>query len=183
MNIKRTVEDINTTIKEMDSEYDANFGEWVRSEENVEVLALNLKKYLNDYTESTYIEVLKWVTEEWQVISKIFLLKKILLPTIFKNNSCEEIKESKKSIRMIKKFTAEWSPLNTSELIVEFIEGMQKEEKRLFLLWILEDIDHQKLTEIFIRIDSLVDWALKISIIKNSRSLQRRKERQEEMQQ
>lgn len=178
MSIKRTVEDINNTIKEMDTEYDANFGEWVRSEENTDILAMNLKKYLNDYTESTYIEVLKWITEEWQVLSKILLLKKILLPTIFKNNSPAEIKESKRSIRIIRYFISEWSAMHISELIIEFIEGMQKEEKRLFLLWVLEDLEHQKLTEIFIRIDSLVDWTLKISIIKNSRSIKNCEEKE-----
>ncbi|KAI5190859.1 hypothetical protein NEMIN01_1261 [Nematocida minor] len=178
MNIKRTVKDIDTTIKEMDKQYDANFEEWVRSEENIDILSVNLKKYLSEYTESTYAEVLKWITEDWAIPSKVLLMKKILLGTLFRNNSPAEIKLSKRSIRIIKNTIEDWSSMYISELIIEFMGGMQKEEKRLFLLWILEDLEHQKITEIFIRIDSIVDWTLKISIIKNSKSLQKLKDNQ-----
>ncbi|KAH9385902.1 uncharacterized protein NEMAJ01_0798 [Nematocida major] len=175
--MQRTVRDVDRTIKGMDKEYDANFGEWVRSEENVDVIAMNLRKYLAEYAEATFSEVLKWITEEWAVSSKILLLHKIFGKQLFRDNSALEMKSSRRNVRIMKGIIDEWGPGNISELIIEFLTGMQKEEKKLFLLWALEDFEHEKLTEIFIRIDTIVDWSLKISIIKKSKVLEGAKER------
>lgn len=175
--MQRTAKDVDRTIKEMDKQYDANFGEWVRSEENIDIVSTNLKKYLNEYTEATFSEVLKWITEDWVLPSKVFLIYKIFCKQLFKNNSPDEIEQSKKAVRTIKKIIETWTPTQISDLILEFLTDMQKEEKRLFLLWILEDFEHEKLTEVFIRIDTIVDWSLKISIIKNSKTLQKIKQK------
>ncbi|KAI5179776.1 hypothetical protein NEOKW01_0239 [Nematocida sp. AWRm80] len=171
MQMKRTIEDIDATVKEMDCQYDANFGEWVRSEENLEIIVANFKKYLHQYTEQTFSEVLKWIVTGWKTSTRIVLLKKLLSKQLFRDNTPSQLESSRRIIRIIKSVIENWSPAQVSELIIEFLADMKKEEKRVFLLWLLEDFTHHKLTEIFIRIDNIVDWSLKISIIKNSKVL------------
>ncbi|KAI5186039.1 hypothetical protein NEHOM01_1242 [Nematocida homosporus] len=170
MQVKRSIQDIDSTIREMDQQYDANFGEWVRSEENLDILAANFKKYITEYTDDTFAAVLTWVTGQWKPLSKILLLKKLFAAGIFLCREKENSDTPRKKIQILKKVVEHWTPADVSDLIIEFLIDMQKEEKKLFLLWLLEDFDHRKLTEIFIRIDSIVDWSLKISIIKKSRN-------------
>ncbi|EHY65553.1 hypothetical protein NEAUS04_2407 [Nematocida ausubeli] len=165
----RGIKDIDNTIKEMDKQYDANFGDWVRSEENLDVLSVNLKKYVYKYDQELFTAVISWITNDWAFNSKVKLIYKVFRDGLFHTNSPEDIQNSKDSIFIIKKIIKNWSVLQVSELIIEFITEMEKEEKKLFLLWVLDEVPHDRLTEIFIRIDNSVDWALKITIIKHNK--------------
>ncbi|OAG33656.1 hypothetical protein NEIG_02064 [Nematocida sp. ERTm5] len=205
----RTAADVDRTIKQMDTKYDANFGEWVRSEDNLDVLGINLKKYVIKYSPELFTEVLNWITDGWSTTSKILLMHRIFKNIMFENNTHSVINNNYNTmcnnntlnsthsvinnrlnsthsvinnecnrlvihplhrvVRILKGVTENWRVQEIAELLIEFITEMKKEEKRLFLLWMLEDIPSDKLTEIFIRIDGAIDWALKISIIKNSK--------------
>ncbi|OAG29032.1 hypothetical protein NEDG_01171 [Nematocida displodere] len=170
MQHKRTVEDIDATIREMDNQYDANFGEWVRSEDNLDILATNLRGYLEEYTPETFAEVLKWITIKWKSSSRIFLLKLLFKEEVFKENHAASPKPTPRTNIILKRVIDTWTNAQISDFLIEFLNGMGREEKRVFLFVIVENFTHQQLTEIFIRIDSIVDWSLKISIIKKGMS-------------
>jgi len=169
MKTHRTAADIGATIQEMDQQYDANFGEWIRTEDNIDILAINLKRYIEEYNEETFAEVLKWITECWSLVSRIALLKKLFSSLIFREDTLQQTEKSKKYVKILKIATAVWSAAHLSELILEFLVDLRKEEKKTFLLWLLEDCSQKKLTEIFIRVDNIIDWSLKIAIIKNGK--------------
>lgn len=167
MDKKRTVEDIGSIIRDMDRKYDANFGTWVRGEENIDTIVFNLKKYIDKYSEQIFSEALKWITEKWRIESRIAFMKKLLSEQLFRDNSETQKEVSKRNIRILRNVLKAWKAAEVTELITSFLTGMEKEERKLFLLWVLEEFNHEQITEIFIRIDHLVDWSTKISILKS----------------
>lgn len=175
MKEKRTVQDIERTIREMDQQYDANFGDWVQSEENIDVVAFNFKRYIERYDAETFAEVLRWITNMWSTSYRVSLLKKLFLPDLFplsqqdpQKKSCESM--PKKKVLILRHLIAHWAAIEISELIIEFIPELSDKDKKDFLLSLLESIDHQRLAEVFIRTDSIVDWSLRLSIIKKGKS-------------
>lgn len=192
---ERTMESIEETVREMDEKYDANFGEWVRNEENLKVVATNFKKYIEEYSEETVVEVIKWVVKNWKLKSICTLLKELVLSDLFheldalnadmgfktdlrqkallKQRKAEVLGRIQRKIRIVNGLIENWGCAHISEFIVSALPDLKKEEKKAFLLHLLKEFDHQKLTEVFVKIDSAIDWALKISIIKSNRSAAR----------
>jgi hypothetical protein len=185
---ERTMESIESTIREMDEKYDANFGEWVRNEENLKIVSLNFKKYLDEYDEAVIVEVVKWVVRRWKLKSICALLKDLLVSDLFHEvndlgreaekglqkelleKRAEAMRRVERKMRIVKAVVGNWTSAHIAEFIALSIPGMTKEEKKVFLLALLREFSHQKLTELFVKIDSAIDWAMKISIIKSSKS-------------
>lgn len=165
----RTSHEIETTVREMDREYDANFGDWVRNQENVGLISANIKKYVQEYTEETFAEVLRWITKKWHAVQQVALLKKLFHDELFEENTSDNFQLLRKKLGILKNVMSNWSALQVSELLTEFLRDMKKDDKKIFLTEILQDYDQQKITEIFIRIDNLIDWSLKLSIIKQKK--------------
>ncbi|KAI5171166.1 hypothetical protein NEFER03_0568 [Nematocida sp. LUAm3] len=174
MKIERTVADIEETIKEMDKQYDANFGEWVRNEDNLDLLSTNFKKYLYDYTEETFSEVLRWVTNSWTNTSKSILFKSLFIKDLFSDNPSnpERTDLQSKKIRMVKNMTEKWHSMDIAEFMLMCMSDLTGDtERQIYVLWMFEGVPSHKLTDIFVRIDKVLDWPMKVSIIKKNKIL------------
>lgn len=187
------MEDIDNTVREMDDQYDANFGEWVRNEDNLKVVALNLKRYIKEYSEELIVEVIGWIVRHWRIRSTSHLLKELLIFDLFQeiNKFKEEVKEralhhalladrdeEKKrilsffdmKIRIIRRVMEGWNSLFISEFISSSLLEFSKEEGKIFLLRFMREFKHKEIAEILMKTDTGVDWELKVRILKNSKS-------------
>ena len=80
----KTLESIEESIRLMDSIYDANFGEWIRNEQNCKVVGQNIKKYIGKYDDSDFIMVIKWIVKEWTLKGIMQFTKKFITDDLFK---------------------------------------------------------------------------------------------------
>ncbi|KAI5191181.1 hypothetical protein NECID01_1350 [Nematocida sp. AWRm77] len=164
----RTIEEVGNIIKDMDKKYDSNFGYWVRGEENIDTIVINLKKYFNQYSEENFAEVLKWITEKWRVDSKVAFLIKLLHGPILAATALPLEEDAKRNLNILHLTVAGWSPSEIADIASAFMKDMVKEHRGPFLQELLHGCTYEHITEVFIRIDHLVEWSTKISILKNT---------------
>lgn len=152
-----TLNKIAQTIIFMDETYDANFGEWIRNEENARIVGYNLKKYLH-YKIDDIILVLKWIVKDWTLRSIIILIKRMLIDEF--NNLYE------KKIEIIRGLVYTWNAIFIGEMIISIIKNLKGDEKTRFVKRLLRDFDRERVDEMVKVIGGKVDVNVKKVMMK-----------------
>lgn len=153
-----SIKQIDETISYMDETYDANFGSWIRNEDNCKIVGTNLKKYLNSYRESEFITVLKWVVRDWTLRSIILLSKKLIM---------EDISEYyQRKIRILSGLVYTWNPIFVSEFILAVSMEIPLEQRIELMVSVLNVFESRKLSEILSQIEDKVDSRIRKELFK-----------------
>ncbi|AFN82926.1 hypothetical protein EROM_041620 [Encephalitozoon romaleae SJ-2008] len=154
------LEKIEKSISYMDDTYDANFGEWIRNEDNARIVAYNMKKYVDNYKTSDFIIVVKWIVKDWTLKSIIIFSKKMLVEDI-KVLSFRKSEEDKdrynKRIKIISGLIFTWNPVFITEFIVSITRSFGTNEKCKLLINLLEVFEARKLSEILSQLEAKIE--------------------------
>ena len=153
---------IESTVNSMDEIYDANFGEWIRNEENCKVVGTNLKKYLGEYKASSFITVVKWIVKDWTLRSIILFSRKLIIDDLMSLSTGAYIER----IKILSGFIFTWNPI----FIAEFLQATSMEfplvRRADYYTDILSCFEEKKLSEILAHIEVKCDEELKSLIIR-----------------
>lgn len=143
------LEDIELTITRMDDTFDANFGEWIRNEENARIVGHNLKKYIETYPSSTFIVVVKWIVKDWTLRSIIVLVKKMIVEDIKQNTD--------KKMEIIQGIVYTWNAVFIAEFMLSVTSGFSEEDKIMFCEKLCTEFSQEKLGEMMFHLESKVE--------------------------
>ncbi|WUR04996.1 uncharacterized protein VNE69_11159 [Vairimorpha necatrix] len=160
-----SLDQIEKSILFMDDTYDANFGEWIRNEDNCRIIAFNMKKYLDKYPVSNMIVVIKWIVKDWTLKSIIIFTKKMLFEDIININN----------IKIVSGLIHTWNPLFISEFILATTKYFSSEEKLRILKILLESFEDKKLNEIFLHLDNKLESGIKKDLVDKNGSMRRKR--------
>lgn len=160
--------DVEQNIKEMDTSYDANFGEWIRNEENARIVGYHLHKYIDFYSTSEIIIVTKWIVKDWTLRSIILLIKKMLIDELILNSfnmdfKYEKMKEKDyhmkflRAINIVQGVIYTWNPLFMAEFLVSISKSFILSDKEKFLIKIFEGLESNKSKEIITYLDEKIE--------------------------
>ncbi len=157
-----TLKQISETINFMDETYDANFGEWIRNEDNCKIVGCNLKRYIENYRESEFITVVKWIVKDWTLKSIILFSKKMILEDL--DNSNLELYARK--VKILSGLIFTWNPIFTSEFLLACSSELSTSQRTDFMVGVLNVFDNKKLSEILSQIESKIDLQTKKELVK-----------------
>lgn len=157
-----TLKQIDDTIQYMDDAYDANFGNWIRNEDNCKIVGSNLRRYLDCYRESEFITVLKWIVKDWTLRSIIILAKKLIMDEIVGMST--EAYTSR--VRVLSGLVYTWNPIFISEFLLASTAELTVTQKTDFMAHILGVFDSKKLGEILSQIETKIDVVTKRELVK-----------------
>ncbi|TBT99710.1 hypothetical protein CWI38_1401p0030 [Hamiltosporidium tvaerminnensis] len=168
--------DIDNTVCHMDETYDANFGEWIRNEENARIVGCNLKKYINEYQIADFVVVLKWIVKDWTLRSIIVLVKKMIVDDLYRSSKTEY----KRRIQLIKELICTWNPIFICEFILSVTKNFTVSEKVKFITHLLSSIEKQKSTDIIYhlidKLDPKVKNMIRRTLVDRTNNTKRNKE-------
>lgn len=162
-----TLEKIEKTVSSMDQTYDANFGEWIRNEENSKIIAYHLKKYIVKYPTHDFVVVLKWIVKDWTLRSIIILTKMMIVTDI------EIAFEKKMDILQGLIFT--WNPVFITEFVVSVSKGLTAQTKKTFVLRLFEEFEKERIKMVLEHMENKMDDGIKTMLIKSINGNQRKK--------
>lgn len=157
-----TLKQITETINFMDETYDANFGEWIRNEDNCKIVGCNLKKYLENYRESEFITVVKWIVKDWTLKSIILFAKKMVIEDLF----LSENELYARKVKILSGLIYTWNPIFTSEFLLACSAELTIAQRTDFIVCVLNVFDNKKLSEILSQIESKIDSKTKKELVK-----------------
>lgn len=160
-----SLKQIEDTINFMDSTYDANFGNWIRNEDNCKIVAGNLKKYIECYRESEFITVLKWIVKEWTLRSIIVLTKKLFIEDL----GAVTPEDYTRRIRILSGLVFTWSPLFISEFLLANTVEMRPIPRTDFMAGVLNVFDSAKLGDILGQIKGKMNVETQTELVKKLR--------------
>lgn len=170
---------IETSVSAMDETYDANFGEWIRNEDNCKIVGSNLKRYVDKYKVSDFITVVKWIVKDWTLKSIILFSKKLIIDglasramdkgSIQNRTSTENLhgesytdtEEYTRRIKILSGFIYTWNPIFISEFLMASTADFPLEIKAEFYIGILDAFENKKLSDILSQIEEKTDQELK----------------------
>ena len=153
---------IEKSISQMDEMYDANFGEWIRNEDNCKIVGSNLKRYIEKYKISEFITVVKWIVKDWTLKSIILFSKKLILDDLFTKTS----EEYTRRIKIISGFIYTWNPIFISEFLMATAVDLTIEKRADFFVGIMSVFETKKLSEILSQIEGKTDQEMKNVLVK-----------------
>ncbi|EPR78904.1 hypothetical protein SLOPH_1708 [Spraguea lophii 42_110] len=156
-----TFKKIGETVYKMDSTYDANFGDWIRNEENSRIIGHHLSQYVDEYSVDDIILVLKWIVKDWTLRSIILLSRKMIIEDLMINKDKKKIL---KRIDIIKGLVETWNSIFISEFIISVIKTFTNEEKTEFIKVLLSTFEINKRKDILYQIKPKVDSDIKLDI-------------------
>ncbi|EJW02052.1 hypothetical protein EDEG_03502 [Edhazardia aedis USNM 41457] len=172
MHKKMDFNKIESSISIMDQTYDANFGEWIKNEENCRIIGHNLKKYIDKYPSHKSIVVIKWIVKDWTLRSIIHLVKKMVIDDIkLKKSSSKKTQLLSKSqyskrIEIVKGIIYTWNVVFIAEFIFSVSRIFEKsDEKYIFIESILKDFNVEKTKDILKHMDEKIDNKIKNIIV------------------
>lgn len=164
-----TLDQIEKSIMYMDDTYDANFGEWIRNEDNSRIVAYNMKKYVDTYSVSNVIVVIKWIVKDWTLKSIIIFTKKMLIEDIkmltFKESDSEKEKYFNR-IRIVSGLIYTWNPLFISEFILSTTKYFTSEERTKLLKVLLDSLENNKLSDVLNHLNGKIDNKVRNELLK-----------------
>lgn len=143
--------DIENSIKYMDETYDANFGDWIRNEENVRIVAHNLKKYVNLYSADKFIIVLKYVVKDWTLRSIIVLIKKIFDKEI--------------NVEIVQGLVYTWNSIFIAEFVVSLMKNKGLSDKAEFVRVFFDCFEKEKINQILSHMESKIEGRIREVIV------------------
>lgn len=141
----------------MDDTYDANFGEWIRNEENARIVGYNLKKYLN-YDTSSIIVCIKWIVKDWTLRSIISLMRKMTLDELNDNIY--------KRLDIIAGVIFTWNTVFISEFLVAMLKGIKEEDRVVFAELLFKDFSKKRIEEVVKHAEGKIDKRVKECMMK-----------------
>lgn len=145
----------------MDDTYDANFGEWIKNEENAKIVGFNLRKYINEYDTGKLIVVVKWVVKDWTLRSIISLIKRMLIDEVVNRNNV-----SKKRIAVIAGLIYTWNVMFIGEFLLAVFKMFDNVEQRIeFVEELLKDFEKEKIEELVKHVGTKIDGRIRASIL------------------
>lgn len=162
-----TLEKIEKTITTMDKTYDANFGEWIRNEENCKIIAYHLKKYILEYPTHDFVVVLKWIVKDWTLRSIIILTKMMIITEI--GTSFD------RKMDILQGLIFTWNPIFISEFVVSIIRMLNAPIKRAFILKLFEEFDKERVKAIIEQMGNKIDEGTKSALLKSISNTRKKK--------
>lgn len=157
---------ITSSVKQMDETYDANFGEWIKNEENAKIIGFKLRIYVNEYDKSKLIIVVKWIVKDWTLRSIISLIKKMLIDVLIEKRIID-----KKIVSIIAGLVYTWNVIFIGEFLLAIFKMLDKVEFKIkFVGMLLKDFDKDKINELLNHIKPKVDEKIAESILKCKRN-------------
>lgn len=153
---------IEQTISMMDETYDANFGEWIKNEDNCKVVGLNLKKYIEKYKPSDFITVVKWIVKDWTLKSIILFSRKLIIEDL----THKTLEEYNVRIKILSGLVYTWNPIFISEFLLASTGEFTNDRKAEFFVALLRVFESRKLSEILAQIENKTDPELRNELIK-----------------
>jgi len=157
-----SLKQIDDTIFFMDSTYDANFGNWIRNEDNCKIVGSNLRKYVESYRESEFITVLKWIVKDWTLRSIILLTKKLVLEDLVGMSH----EAYARRVRILSGLIFTWNPIFISEFVLANTAELTVGQRTDFMVCVLNVFDSKKLGEILAQVESKIDSVTKRELVK-----------------
>ncbi|KAF7682977.1 hypothetical protein TCON_1814 [Astathelohania contejeani] len=153
----KTLDEIEMTVNEMDDTYDANFGEWIRNEENGVIIGHSLQQYIMEYNTSDVIIVLKWIVKDWTLRSIIVLVNKIITnDIIFLMNDPLFRYEYNKKVIILQGLIYTWNSAYCSELLFALTLNFPLYEKVHFIKNVLEGLEKDQSEEIIVYLEDKI---------------------------
>lgn len=176
------LEEIERSICHMDETYDANFGEWIRNQDNARVVAYNMKKYVDSYKTSDFIVVVKWIVKDWTLKSIIIFSKKMLaedIKALSLKGGREDQERYYRRTRILSGLIYTWNPVFITEFVVSTTRTFSTNEKCKLLNNLLEVFECEKLSEILSQLESKIEHRVWSELVQNfnSESFKRSKQR------
>ncbi|CEP20105.1 hypothetical protein [Parasitella parasitica] len=143
--------DVSANIKKMDSNYDATFHAWLKSEENVLVTSVYLHRIANDYPLERIINALEWLSTDWRWESTSILVRHVTADWIDEEG---DVKRAK----LLRELTLQWTTHFTATLITAILISapyttcIKKRER--FIREFTKGWDFSKLSEFFMLLRS-----------------------------
>ncbi|KAH9411536.1 hypothetical protein HK407_04g06380 [Ordospora pajunii] len=151
---------IEKSIAYMDETYDANFGDWIRNEENARIVAYNMRKYVDIYKPSDFIIVVKWIVKDWTLKSIIIFSKKMLIEDLkvlgFKKTDEDKSKYNRR-IKIVSGLVYTWNPVFITEFVISITRSFTQNEKCRLLTNVLEIFEPKKISEILSQLQTKID--------------------------
>lgn len=155
--MKLTLDQIEFVIKSMDQNYDANFGEWIRNEENCKIIAYHLKRYILEYPIEDFVVVFKWIVKDWTLRS-IIILSKLMVVTDLNQ-------EYDRKIEILQGLIHTWHPAFIAEFIISTSKILAEPTKKIYIRELLENFEKNKVETILKEIGDKMDNDVKNSVL------------------
>lgn len=158
---------IHSSVVFMDETYDANFGEWIRNEENARIVGHNLEKYISIYDSDSIIVSIKWIVKDWTLRGIISLMKKMILNDLH----CDIHKRLDIAAGVI--YT--WNTVFVGEFLVAMIKSINaNDDKILFAELLFKDFEIGKIEEVVKQLGGKLDGKIVNSMINRKNNKRRR---------
>ncbi|KAM0672051.1 hypothetical protein CWI42_042090 [Ordospora colligata] len=151
---------IEESIAYMDETYDANFGDWIRNEDNARIVAYNMRKYVDCYKPSDFIIVVKWIVKDWTLKSIIIFSKKMLIEDLkalgFRKTDDDKSKYNRRA-KIVSGLVYTWNPVFITEFVISVTRSFTPNEKCRLLTNMLEIFEPKKISEILSQLETKID--------------------------
>lgn len=162
-----TFQSIQSSVVFMDETYDANFGEWIRNEENARIVGYNLRKYVNIYERDSIIIIIKWVVKDWTLRNIISLMKKMIIEDLQINTY--------KKLDIVAGVIYTWNPVFVGEFFGAMLKAINKyEQKVIFAELLFKDFSKKKIEGVINHVESKMDINIRNMIVKR-KSIKRKR--------
>lgn len=153
---------IEQTISTMDETYDANFGNWIRNEDNCKIVGTNMKRYIEKYKPSEFIIVAKWIIKDWTLKSIILFSRKLIIEDLYTRPA----DEYKRRIKIITGFVYTWNPIFIAEFLLSSANGLDSDFQASLFVDILKAFDTKKLGDILAQMEDKLDKSVRVQLSK-----------------
>ncbi|KAL7315265.1 hypothetical protein PS15m_006737 [Mucor circinelloides] len=159
--------DVSLNIKKMDSNYDATFHAWLKSEENVLVTSLYLHRIANEYPLERIINALEWLSADWRWESTSILVRHVTADWVDEQGDV-------KRAQLLRKLTQQWATHFTATLITTILISAPyticNKKREGFIQEFTRDWDFSKLSEffMFLRSRANIDYKFKCAMLQEA---------------
>jgi hypothetical protein len=140
--------DVNAVMQRMDQIHDSKFCDWVKCEDNIQLISLHLSKIGSQFPIRRIANGLRWVTANWSTTS---------VTKILQNMSQDwRVRDSAELVNLV---TADWPLKPYTELVVrEFVREMPASEAAVFVQVVSDDWDLEAVSELVSLLSCALKW-------------------------
>lgn len=152
-----TLDKIELAISSMDQTYDANFGEWIRNEDNCKIVAYHLKRYISQYPSHDFVVVLKWIVKDWTLRSIIILSKMMIISNLESNFDMK--------IVILQGLIHTWHTAFIAEFLISTSKILNEDLKKEGVFRLLENFEKGKVESIISEMGDKMDNGVKENVL------------------
>ncbi|KAI5151203.1 hypothetical protein ENBRE01_1969 [Enteropsectra breve] len=150
--MKPSFSEIEQNIKEMDDKYDANFGEWIKNEENSKIIGYNLRKYIDRYSVAKTTPVVQWIINDWTLRGIILFSERLLSEDLVYKRG----KAYAKRISILLSIMLHWNAIFIACFISSISSKLDIDSQTHFYTDILKYFSEPRLRDILVELDHYV---------------------------